>query len=97
LYRALEANTEGGVMTEEERQHLEEVQGRLRRAAEEGNADAGDLAGHVDAYLAGSKSSEDHDALVDRLRDGVRRFEAGHPTLSQAVQGVIDSLTASGI
>ncbi len=84
-------------MTEEGREHLEEVQGHLRRAAEEGNADAGDLAGHVDAYLSGSRSPEESEALVDRLRDGVRRFEANHPTLSQAVQGVVDSLTASGI
>ena len=84
-------------MTEEARDHLEEMRGHLRRAADEGNVDAGDLAGEVDAYLAGSQSPEEHDAFLDRLRDGVRRFEASHPTLSQAVQGVVDSLTASGI
>jgi len=84
-------------MTDEPQNDLEAMRDRLRRAADAGDTSAGDLAGHVDAYLSGSRSAEEHDALVDRLRDAVRRFEAGHPTLSQAVQGVVDSITASGI
>lgn len=84
-------------MTEEARDHLEQMRGQLRRAADEGDADAGELAERVDAYLAGSQTPDEHDDFLDRLRESVRRFEASHPTLSQAVQGVVDSLTASGI
>ncbi len=86
-------------MPEEAREHLEEVRGRLHEAAADGDDHAGELADHVDAFLGAAEAptTEERDALLERLREGVRRFEAAHPTLSAAVQGVIDSLTASGI
>lgn len=85
-------------MPDEARKHLENVRGQLHEAAGAGDEGAGELAEHVGTYLASERpSAEDQEALLDRLRDGVRRFEASHPTLSHAVQGVIDSLTASGI
>jgi hypothetical protein len=85
-------------MTDKAREHLEEVHKDLHEASEAGDPDAGELADHVGAYLAADEpTEEEHDALLDRLRTGVRRFEVNHPTLSNAVQGVVDSLTASGI
>jgi hypothetical protein len=97
--RGIVAATRNGrwLMTEEARDHLEEIRSHLRRAADEGNPDAGDLAEHLDAYLAGAQSPEEQDDILDRLREGMLRFEANHPKLSHAIQGVIDSLTASGI
>ncbi len=85
-------------MSDKAREHLEEVHNQLHEAASAGDAAAGELAEQVGEYLVGDEpSAEDHEALLDRLRGGVRRFEASHPTLSSAVQGVVDSLTASGI
>ena len=85
-------------MTDEAREHLEEVQGQLQNAASAGQEDASELADHVGAYLASDEpSDEDHEALLERLRRGVLRYEASHPELSRTVQSVIDSLTASGI
>ncbi|HSF85903.1 MAG TPA: DUF4404 family protein [Acidimicrobiia bacterium] len=85
-------------MSDEAREHLEQVQGQLHEAASAGHDDAGELADQVGAYLdADAPSDEDHDALLERLRRGVLRYEASHPELSRTVQSVIDSLTASGI
>lgn len=85
-------------MPEKARRDLEEVRGRLQEAAQGGDADAGELADRVDAYLAADGPSEEDGAdLLERLSLGVRKFEASHPELSRTVQGVIDSLTASGI
>lgn len=85
-------------MPDKAREHLEEVRGQLSEAADEGHDDAGELADHVETYLASDQpTTEEHEALVDRLRIGVRRFEASHPSLSRTVQSVVDSLTASGI
>ena len=85
-------------MTDEARDHLEEVQGQLQDAADAGHDDAGELAEQVGAYLSSDEpSDEEHEALLERLRRGVLRYEASHPELSRTVQSVIDSLTASGI
>ena len=85
-------------MPDKAREHLEEVHGQLHEAAGEGHEDAGELAEQVGAYLAADQpSQEEHAALLDRLRTGVRRWEVTHPRLSRTMQGVIDSLTASGI
>lgn len=85
-------------MTDGAREHLEEVHAQLNEAASAGDADAGELAGTVGAYLGKeAPSNEDDEDIIERLRLGVRRFEANHPTLSEAVQRVIDSLTAAGI
>lgn len=84
-------------MSDEAKENLERVRGELENAAAEGNQDAGELAGHVDAYLASSEDDDDHGALLDRLHEGVLRFELSHPRLSHALQGVVDSMTASGI
>jgi hypothetical protein len=85
-------------MPEEARKRLEEVHGQLSEAAGAGDTEASELADQVGAFLADDEQADaDHEALLDRLREGVRRFEASHPTLSEAVQRVVDSLTASGI
>ncbi len=84
-------------MTDETRDHLEKVRSHLRDAAAAGDEAAAELAEHVDAYLGGEQGDQEHGALIDRLREGVLRFEVSHPTLSHAVQGVVDSMTASGI
>ncbi len=86
-------------MPDDAREHLEEVRGRLHEAGAGGDDHASELAEHVGAFLdAGATPTADQrDDLLERLREGVRRFEAAHPTLSAAVQGVIDSLTAAGI
>lgn len=85
-------------MTDEAREHLERVHGQLNEAASSGDDDAGELADQVGAYLAADEpTDQDHEALLDRLRKGVLRYEASHPELSRTFQGVIDSLTASGI
>lgn len=85
-------------MADESREHLENVRAQLHEAAGTGDTDAAELADRVGAYLESSEpTAEDHDDLVDRLGDAARRFEMNHPTLSHALQSVIDSLTASGI
>ncbi len=85
-------------MTDKAREHLEEVHAQLSDAAAAGDQSAGELADQVGEYLGKDAPSEDdHNDLLDRLRLSVRRFEAGHPRLSETVQSVVDSLTASGI
>ena len=84
-------------MTDEAKDHLERVRDELADAAASGSEDASELAGHVDAYLTGDTSEEEHNALLGRLHEGVLRFEMSHPRLSHALQGVVDSMTASGI
>lgn len=85
-------------MSDEARDHLESVHGQLNEAAGAGDETAGELADHVGAYLSADEPSEEaHEDLVQRLSDGVRRFEVSHPSLSATVQTVVDSLTASGI
>jgi hypothetical protein len=85
-------------VTDKAREHLEEVHAQLNEAAAAGDENAGELADQVGSYLSkDAPNQDDDDDLVDRLRLSVRRFEAAHPRLSEAVQGVVDSLTASGI
>jgi hypothetical protein len=85
-------------MADSAREHLEAVHAELEEAAAAGEEGAGDLSGQVGAYLGTeTPSAEDDEHLIERLNDGVRRWEATHPKLSRTLQGVIDSLTASGI
>lgn len=77
---------------------LGELTIRLRELIGEENAEAVALREAIDAYVASQEPSrEDHDSLVERLREAALRYEASHPTLSRYVAGVVDSLTASGI
>lgn len=46
---------------------------------------------------ADQPSEEDHENLLERLRNSVERLEASHPDLSAAIARVIDSLTAWGL
>ncbi len=85
-------------MTDESRKHLEDLHGRLTEAADGGNAEAGEMRDRIDAYLSSdAPSDDDHKDFLESLGDTARRFEVEHPTLSQTLQHVIDSLTAAGI
>ena len=75
-----------------------ELKRQLRGAADEGHANADDVLGRVDEYLAADDVSEEHhEGLIQHLRDAVNHFEAEHPRLTAALQQVVDSLTAAGI
>ena len=65
-------------------------------AAEDGadnEADLARLAGEVERRLG----EEDHDGVVDELRDEVTKFEASHPTLAAAIGRAADALSAIGL
>jgi hypothetical protein len=51
------------------------------------------LAGEVERRL----SEDDHDGVVDELRDEVTKFEASHPTLAAAIGRAADALSAIGL
>ena len=85
-------------MTDEPRDHIENLSDDLAAAAAGGHDAAEDLQGQVNDFLAkGEPTPEDHAALRDQLSDGLLHFEVSHPSLSAAMQRVIDSLSASGI
>ena len=85
-------------MTDEARDHLEDLQDELAAAADDGHDMAAELHGELQDYLdTDEPGADDHDALRDQLSDSLLHFEVSHPSLSAAMQRVIDSLTASGI
>ena len=85
-------------MTDDMRRHLEELKGHLEEAADGGDDDAREVLAHVTGYLERAEHGDDDPGdLRDRLSDAVLRFELNHPKLSHTLQGVVDSLTASGI
>jgi|COG998Drversion2_1049125.scaffolds.fasta_scaffold29533_2 hypothetical protein len=85
-------------MSDDARRDLEGLADDLASAAADGHDTAEDLHGQVNEYLANpDPSPEDHEALHDQLSDGLLHFEVSHPSLSGAMQRVIDSLSASGI
>jgi Domain of unknown function (DUF4404) len=78
---------------------LQELLAHLKDAidAAEAGADNEDelarLAGEVERRL----SEDDSEGVVDDLRDGVRRFEVSHPSLSGAIGRAADALSAIGL
>ena len=85
-------------MTDEAREHLEDLHDELASAADDGHDAAADLHGEVADYMANPDPHPDEtEALQEQLSDGLLHFEVSHPRLSAAMQRVIDSLSASGI
>jgi hypothetical protein len=65
-------------------------------AAEDGadnDAELARLAGEVERRL----HDDDHDGVVDDLRDEVTKFEASHPSLAAAIGRAADALSAIGL
>lgn len=85
-------------MPDDTRRHLEELRGHLDEAANQGNTQAGEMRDRLSGYMAKEEPSEEDDRdILESLGDTARRFEVEHPSLSHALQSVIDSLTAAGI
>lgn len=77
---------------------FEELKRQLRNVADEGDARADNVLKHVDDYLGTDEpSQEHHEGLLGQLRDAVHHFEADHPRVTEALQQVVNSLTAAGI
>ncbi|MGK2950510.1 MAG: DUF4404 family protein [Acidimicrobiales bacterium] len=78
---------------------LETLLAHLKDAIEaaEAGADNDDelarLAGEVERRL----QEEDHEGVVDELRDEVTKFEASHPSLAAAIGRAADALSAIGL
>ncbi len=77
---------------------LEELIAQLREAIDEAErtGDRDELARLVDE-LDRRLNEEDHEGLVDDLRDQVSRFEADHPRLAAAIGRAADALSALGL
>lgn len=85
-------------MSDEIRRHVEHLHDELSKAADEGNTDADEVRGHVAGYLSSEEpADDDHNNLRERLDEAVVRFDNDHPSISGALQGVIDAFTAAGI
>ena len=78
---------------------LQELLAQLRSAidaAEDGSGDPAELkrlAAEVDRRL----NEDDHDGVVDDLRDEVTKFEVNHPHLAAAIARAADALSALGL
>jgi hypothetical protein len=78
---------------------LEQLLADLKRAIEASEAGSGNheelarLSGEVERRLR----EEDHEGVVDDLRDEVTRFEATHPRLAAAIGRAADALSAIGL
>ena len=85
-------------MTDESREHLEDLSNELAAAADEGHEEAADLHDDVNDFMAISDpTGGQHEAMRVQLSDAMLHFEVSHPSLTAAMQRVIDSLSASGI
>jgi hypothetical protein len=85
-------------MAEDPRDNLEGLSDDLASAAAEGHDTADELHGQVNEFLSNpDPTPTDHADLRDQLSDAVLHFEVSHPSMSAAMQRIIDSLTASGI
>jgi Domain of unknown function (DUF4404) len=51
----------------------------------------------VSTAVAEPDSAAQYSSLRDRLRDAYASFETDHPTVAEAMQGVISSLSNAGI
>lgn len=78
---------------------LETLLAHLKDAIEAAEAGADNdeelarLAGEVERRL----QEDDHDGVVDELRDEVTKFEASHPSLAAAIGRAADALSAIGL
>ena len=81
----------------------EELVARLKAEIESsghGEADRATLdrlATEAERRMAGAAAADDHEGLVEELRDSVRRFEVSHPKLADAIGHVADALSSLGI
>ncbi|MEP6660591.1 MAG: DUF4404 family protein [Acidimicrobiales bacterium] len=56
------------------------------------------LATESERRMAGAEAAdENHEGLVEELRESVRRFEVSHPKLADAIGHVADALSSLGI
>jgi hypothetical protein len=81
----------------------EELVARLKAEIENsghGEADRATLdrlATEAERRMAGAEAADDHEGLVEELRESVRRFEVSHPKLADAIGHVADALSGLGI
>jgi hypothetical protein len=81
------------------REPLEQLQAELRAAEEAERSGGGDPAkiAALKAEIDRRLDEDDHEGVVDELRDQVRDFEASHPRLAAAIGQAADSLSALGL
>lgn len=81
------------------REPLEQLQAELDAAEEAERSGGGDPAkiAALRAEIGRRLDEDDHEGVVDDLRDQVRGFEATHPKLAAAIGQAADSLSALGL
>lgn len=72
------------------RAQLEELARRLHLVEDD---QARDLGQHVQRSI----DDDDHDGLLDRMREAEVHFETAHPELAGALRRIADALAASGM
>lgn len=89
------AKPEEPAMQEPLQQLLAELKGAIR-ASETGSDNHAELA-RLAGEVARRLSDKDDEGVVEELRHEVTRFEASHPTLSNAIGRAADALSAIGL
>ena len=87
------------------REHLRKTVQKLRDEVEAGEPlgpeqmDAlRDVLGEVEALLnSAAPADEEHESILERLREAEGRFERTHPNFAAAVRSVTDALSKLGI